>query len=543
MRYWLAIVFSLQFLFALGQSKYYIGFTNKDDTPYSIENPDDYLTSRAIERRKKQSIPINTDDLPVNPTYIESIKSCRAKVLYTLNWFNGTIVEIENQNDLTQIANLPFVSEIKEVYNSSVTKISIPEFDILPAVPKAQGINDYYNYGLSTQQIKMLNGHILHNNGYRGQGMLIAVIDAGFSNANSISGLSSLWTDGRVVLVRDIVNPASNLFEEHSHGTIVLSALASYLPNELIGSAPEAKYALIRSEDTNSEQLIEEFNWVYAAQIADSIGADIINSSLGYYQFDCEKQNHVYEDMDGKTTPVARGANFAANKGILIVASAGNEQQTSWQKIVSPSDSPNAVAVGAVDAEGKIAYFSSIGPSADGRIKPDVVAMGYGTAVQSATGQMGTANGTSLSAPIISGLAACLWQSKPNISARDIHNLIVLSSTNFHTPNNQIGYGLPNFGIALDSISLNDEHKGLKIFPNPTNGHFSVLLPKNEASNYSITIISSLGVEIVTDKFQTSSIFYSSAIPKYHPNGLYLVNLKVGGKSYLGKIVKINNRP
>ncbi|MDD3892945.1 MAG: S8 family serine peptidase, partial [Bacteroidales bacterium] len=442
-----------------------------------------------------------------------------------------------------QIANLPFVSEIKEVYNSSVTKISIPEFDILPAVPKAQGINDYYNYGLSTQQIKMLNGHILHNNGYRGQGMLIAVIDAGFSNANSISGLSSLWTDGRVVLVRDIVNPASNLFEEHSHGTIVLSALASYLPNELIGSAPEAKYALIRSEDTNSEQLIEEFNWVYAAQIADSIGADIINSSLGYYQFDCEKQNHVYEDMDGKTTPVARGANFAANKGILIVASAGNEQQTSWQKIVSPSDSPNAVAVGAVDADGKIAYFSSIGPSADGRIKPDVVAMGYGTAVQSATGQMGTANGTSLSAPIISGLAACLWQSKPNISARDIHNLIVLSSTNFHTPNNQIGYGLPNFGIALDSISLNDEHKGLKIFPNPTNGHFSVLLPKNEASNYSITIISSLGVEIVTDKFQTSSNFYSSAIPKYHPNGLYLINLKVGGKSYLGKIVKINNRP
>lgn len=543
MRYWLAIVFCFQFLCTLGQSKYYIGFTNKNGTPYSIENPNDYLTARAIERRKKQSISITTDDLPVNPSYTESIKSYGVKILYTLNWFNGAVVEIENQSDLDQIANLTFVSQIKEVYNPSVAKSSTPDFDILATDLKVQDINDYYSYGLSAQQIKMLNGHILHNNGYRGQSMLIAVIDAGFNNANSISGLSNLWNDDRVVLVRDIVHPSSNLFEEHSHGTIVLSALASYLPNELIGSAPQAKYALIRSEDANSEQLVEEFNWVYAAQIADSIGADIISSSLGYYRFDCEKQNHVYADMNGETTPVARGANFAANKGILVIVSAGNEQETSWQKIISPSDSPNAVAVGAVDADGKVAYFSSIGPSADGRIKPDVVAMGYGTAVQSATGQMGTANGTSLSAPIISGLAACLWQSKPNLSARDIQDLIVLSSSNFHTPNNQIGYGLPNFGIALDSISLNDEHKGLKIFPNPTNGHFSIWLPKNETSTYSLTIVSSLGIEIVTDKFQTSSNFYSSAIPKSHPNGLYLVNLKVEKKSYLGKIVKINNRP
>lgn len=543
MRYWLAIVFSLQFVCALGQSKYYIGFTNKNGTPYSIENPDDYLTARAIDRRKKQSIPITADDLPVNPSYIESLKSYEAKVLYTLNWFNGSVVEIESQDNLARIGNLPFVNQIKEVYNPSAAKSSMPDFDILPTVSKDQNINDYYGYGLSAQQIKMLNGHILHNNGYRGQGMLIAVIDAGFNNANSISGLSSMWDDNRVVLVRDIVNPASNLFEEHSHGTIVLSALASYLPNELIGSAPQAKYALIRSEDTRSEQLVEEYNWVYAAQIADSIGADIISSSLGYYQFDYADQSHVYADMNGETTPVAKGANFAASKGILVVASAGNEQQTSWQKIVSPSDSPNAIAVGAVNADGEVAYFSSIGPSADGRVKPDVVAMGHGTAVQSATGQMGTANGTSLSAPIISGLAACLWQSKPNLTARDIQDVIVLSSSNFHTPNVQIGYGIPNFAIALDSIPLNDNYERLRIFPNPTIGHFSVWLPKNEASTYSITVVSSLGVEIVNDKFQTTSNFYSSAIPKSHPNGLYLVNLRVGKKSYLGKIVKFDDRP
>ena len=543
MRYWLAIVLSFQLVGAWGQSKYFIGFTDKTDTPYSIDRPADYLTSRALERRIKQSIPINTDDLPVNPVYIEFIKLHGAKVFYSINWLNGAIAEVLNQDILNEIANLPFVNQIQEVYNPLKTKASISSFDILPTISKKQNIFDYFDYGFSSQQIRMLKGHTLHNNGYRGQNMLIAVIDAGFNNANSISGLSHLWDDERVVLVRDIVNPASNLFEEHHHGTIVLSVLASNLPNELIGSAPQASYALIRSEDASSEQLIEEYNWVYAAQIADSIGADIISSSLGYSQFDCTEQNHTYADMNGKTTPAAKGANFAASKGILVVASAGNEQQTSWQKIVTPSDSPSAIAVGAVDADGKVAYFSSIGPSADGRIKPDVVAMGYRTAIQSATGQMGTTNGTSLSAPIISGLAACLWQSKPNLSARDIRDLIVLSSSNFSTPNIQIGYGLPNFAVALDSILLDKDFEELRIFPNPTAGYFSVWLPKNETITYSISITSSQGAEILNEKFQTTSNFYSLTIPDHYSTGLYIVNLKAGKKIYSGKIVKIDNRP
>ena len=543
MKYCLSILIVLQCFCANAQNKYFIEFTNKDGTPFSIDNPHEFLSARSIERRVKQNIAITYDDLPVNPAFIETLNTNGAKILYTINWLNGAVVEIDNQSILSTVASLPFVSQTIEIYNSTASKSSLPDFDILLSAPKKQKGESYYQYGASAHQIEMLNGNILHNNGYRGQGMLVAVLDAGFSNANSISSLSHLWTNERVVLTRDIVNPQSNIYEEHSHGTTVLTVMASYLPGELIGTAPEASYALIRCEDANSEQLIEEYNWVYAAQIADSIGADVINSSLGYYEFDDDTQNHTYANMDGATTPIAIGANHAASKGMLIVNSVGNEGQSSWEKLITPSDSPNVLAVGAVDSNGDVAFFSSLGPSADGRIKPDVVALGYGTAVQSATGQIGTANGTSLSAPIISGLAACLWQAKPNEGARDIYDLILLSSSNYTTPNFELGYGLPNFASAINSIDkLFDENK-LSIFPNPNNGRFSVWLPQNKISTYSILVTSSHGAEVMRETFETNSNIYSFSIPSTESSGLYIVNLMVGSKNYLGKIIKIDSLP
>ncbi len=543
MKYCLSILIVLQCFCANAQNKYFIEFTNKDGTPFSIDNPHEFLSARSIERRVKQNIAITYDDLPVNPAFIETLNTNGAKILYTINWLNGAVVEIDNQSILSTVASLPFVSQTIEIYNSTASKSSLPDFDILLSAPKKQKGESYYQYGASAHQIEMLNGNILHNNGYRGQGMLVAVLDAGFSNANSISSLSHLWTNERVVLTRDIVNPQSNIYEEHSHGTTVLTVMASYLPGELIGTAPEASYALIRCEDANSEQLIEEYNWVYAAQIADSIGTDVINSSLGYYEFDDDNQNHTYANMDGATTPIAIGANHAASKGMLIVNSVGNEGQSSWEKLITPSDSPNVLAVGAVDSNGDVAFFSSLGPSADGRIKPDVVALGYGTAVQSATGQIGTANGTSLSAPIISGLAACLWQAKPNEGARDIYDLILLSSSNYTTPNFELGYGLPNFASAINSIDkLFDENK-LSIFPNPNNGRFSVWLPQNKISTYSILVTSSHGAEVMRETFETNSNIYSFSIPSTESSGLYIVNLMVGSKNYLGKIIKIDSLP
>lgn len=543
MKYCLSILIVLQCFWASAQNKYFIEFTDKDETPFSIDNPYEFLTARSIERRVKQNIAITNNDLPVNPEFIETLKTNGAKILYTLNWLNGAVAEIDNQSILSAVASLPFVSQTIEIYNSAASKSLLPEFDILLAAPKKQKNDNYYQYGASAHQIEMLNGNILHNNGYRGQGMLVAVLDAGFSNANSISSLSHLWTNERIVLTRDIVNPQSNIYEEHSHGTTVLTVMASYLPGELVGTAPEASYALIRCEDADSEQLIEEYNWIYAAQIADSIGADVINSSLGYYEFDDAEQNHTYANMDGITTPIAIGANHAASKGMLIVNSVGNEGQSSWGKLITPSDSPNVLAVGAVDSNGDIAFFSSLGPSSDGRIKPDVVALGYGTAVQSATGQIGTSNGTSLSAPIISGLSACLWQAKPNETARDILDLILLSSSNFTTPNFELGYGIPNFASAINSVDkLFDENK-LSIFPNPNNGRFSVWLPQNKTSTYSILVTSAHGAEVMRETFETNSSIYSFSIPSTESSGLYIVNLMVGSKNYLGKIIKINSLP
>lgn len=537
----IGLVISLEFQLSYSQEKYFVSFIDKQNNSFSIDKPHEFLSIKSIERRERQGIEIDYTDLPVTQSYIQQVKETGAKVMYTLKWFNGLVVETYGDNMVSQIVNLNFVKEIEKVYEPSTKSSILPDEEIFPIYTYQKDPSDFYFYGSSSPQIKMLNGHILHNKGYKGKGITIGVLDAGFYQSNILPAFDSLWTASRVIDIKDFVNPTSNIFEEHTHGTLVLSVLAANFPGQLIGSAPESSYILIRSEDANTEQIIEEYNWAAGAEFADSSGVDIINSSLGYYNFDAIWQNHTYSSMDGITTPAAKAANFAEEKGILVVVSAGNEGSDAWKYIITPSDAIGALAVGAVNSEGERAYFSSIGPSFDSRVKPDIMAMGESTVVQSPNGNIGSANGTSLSAPVISGLAACLWQALPNVGVRELISRIKYSSSFFDNPNYFMGYGIPNFALALDSLPNINSDNDLGIFPNPTSGNSKVIISKPFSIESKLVLISSSGETIFSKTIEPNSSTVSFEIPKKYPSGLYIVKIISGEKSLVGKIVKINN--
>lgn len=527
-------------IFLFAQDVYFIGFANKIGTNYSISSPLEFLSQRSIDRRIRQGIAINQSDLPVSQSYINEVASKGVLIRYPLKWMNGVVATIPNESVLLEVNQLSFVTKTIKIFDSSVKGSILPDDEFGPIFSEKRDPTNFYNYGSSSTQIKMMNGHKLHNLGFRGQGMLIAVLDAGFRNVNMLSAFDSLWFNNRIVFTRDYVNRNSNIFNEHSHGTIVLSAMAGNIPGQLIGTAPEASYILIRTEDANSEQIIEEYNWAAGIELADSLGADLINSSLGYYQFDLESQNHSYSHMDGQTTPSARMANEALNKGLLVIASAGNEGSTLWQRIITPSDAFGCIAVGAVDSDGNYASFSSIGPSFDGRVKPDVSAMGKATVVQNSLGNLATANGTSLSAPLVAGLATCLWQKYSNLTASEMKQLIIQAGSLYNNPNAYLGYGIPNFGVyATGLIDTNDTFLKVRLFPNPTDSTISFVTP-NILMNKELTI----RVFGVSGNLEFQSIIVASSnitqinLPMGMARGVYLVFVHSDNYSSVEKFVK-----
>ncbi len=527
-------------IYLFAQDVYFIGFTNKIGTNYSVSSPLEFLSQRSIDRRIRQGIAINQSDLPVSQSYINEVASKGALIRYALKWMNGVVATIPNESVLLEVNQLSFVTKTIKIFDSSVKGSILPDDEFGPTFSEKKDPTDFYNYGSSSAQIKMMNGHNLHNLGFRGQGMLIAVLDAGFRNVNMISAFDSLWFNNRIVFTRDYVNRNSNIFNEHSHGTIVLSAMAGNISGQLIGTAPEASYILIRTEDANSEQIIEEYNWAAGIELADSLGADLINSSLGYYQFDLESQNYSFSHMDGQTTPSARMANEALNKGMLVITSAGNEGSTLWQRIITPSDAFGSIAVGAVDIDGNYASFSSVGPSFDGRVKPDVAAMGKATIVQNSTGNIATANGTSLSAPLIAGLATCLWQKYSNLTATEMKQLIIQAGSLYNNPNAYLGYGIPNFGIyATGLIDTSDTFRQVRLFPNPTGSTISFVTP-NLLMNKELTIRIfgvSGNVEFQSSIVATSNVTQIN-LPMGMARGVYLVFVHSDNYSSVGKFVK-----
>ncbi len=446
--FWILIL-PLTTLAQSGPKQYWIQFTDKANTPYALITPLEFLSQRALDRRAAQGISLSENDLPVDPAYIQAVLDEGASYLTHSKWFNSVSVHIPDSAILDSVMQLPFV--VNSESEGKTNRLAQKEDKLdLNTEGKAMTSSQFseQDYGLAFNQIDMLGGVSLHDAGYMGQGMLIAVLDAGFFNVDVLSIFDSLRNDGRLVSTWDFVEHNNSVYADHQHGMMVLSTMAGYEPGLMIGTAPLASYMLLRTEDGSSEFPIEEDYWVAGAEYADSAGADIINSSLGYTTFQNEVYDHSYADMNGNTTRGAVGADIAASKGILVVNSAGNSGASAWQYIGTPADGDSVLAIGAVDPQGNIASFSSIGPSSDGDIKPNVCGQGQQAAVINSSGNVVTGNGTSFSGPIMAGMAACLWQSNPEMTNMEIFHSIEESAHLFSNPDHLYGYGIPNFAMA-----------------------------------------------------------------------------------------------
>jgi hypothetical protein len=439
-------------------SRYIIRLKDKGTNPYTLSNPSQYLTARALQRRTRYSIAIDSLDLPITPRYIDSIRLAGAvTILNASKWLNQVAIQTTDAAALAKINSFSFVIGSNAIA-TRVQQEDVPvnkKFDAPDAKkilgPAPQNVTaDYYNYGQSYGQVHLHNGEFLHNHGFRGEGMQMAVIDAGFLNYLTIPTFDSIRNSGQVLGTWDFVSNNAIVNEDHPHGTYCLSTIAANMPGTFVGTAPKTSFYLYRTEEAATEFPIEEQNWAAGAERADSLGVDICSVSLGYTTFDNAVFNHTYADMNGHTTINAKAANVAAAKGMLVVAAAGNDGTGSWHFIGTPADADSVMAVGAVTTGGVVGNFSSYGPSSDGQIKPSVAAVGVGAIVaNTSNGQPLSGNGTSFACPNMAGLTTCLWQAFPEVNNMNIIAVLQQSANRYTNPDDRTGYGIPDMKKAF----------------------------------------------------------------------------------------------
>lgn len=425
------------------QYMYRVTLRDKQPSAALLREPQRFLSAKALERRRRQGISVDTLDLPVAATYVEELeRHGRVSIVSRSRWNNSVVALTADTTASERLRQMPFVSDVRLVW---VSPDSIPEHPHRPKWHAELELRDtavHSPYGVAAQQLEMLGGTKLHERGFRGQGMTIAVLDAGFMNADLIPALRDI----NLVGFSDFVVPASrSIFTEMEHGTQVLSTMAVNKPGVYVGAAPDAEYWLLRCEDQLSEQPVEEDYWAAAAEYADSVGCDILSSSLGFTEYDAPFGCYAYSQQDGSQALISRVASLVASRGMVLVNSAGNEGMSAWKKITFPADADEMLSVGAVTPERRNAGFSSVGPSADGRVKPDVMAQGSPTMVVTERGTLMAAQGTSFACPLVAGLTACLWQEHLQLTARQIVQLVRSISDNAQHPDNVYGYGIPDF--------------------------------------------------------------------------------------------------
>ncbi|MBP6431582.1 MAG: S8 family peptidase [Ferruginibacter sp.] len=483
----------LTIVFAIGCSffaeaqftKYVIKLRHKGDNPFSISNPSQYLTPRAIARRARYNIPIDSLDLPITPRFIDSIRLAGAvTILNTSKWLNQVAIQTNDAAALAKINGFPFVQAATPIAPFSATSnqpvnkklaVEINNNPITPTNNVVEGTSDIYTYGASNGQVKLHNGQFLHNRGYSGQGMQMAVMDAGFVNYLTLPTFDSVRNAGQILGTWDYVNNNANVNGFHSHGTQCFSTIAANMPGVFMGTAPKTSFYLYRTEDAATEYPVEEQNWAAAAERADSLGADVFSVSLGYFTFDNAIFNYTYANMNGNTTMIARAADVAAKKGILGVFANGNEGNSAWRFLISPADADSVLAVGAVNVNGVVGGFSSYGPSSDGQIKPGVAAVGVSaTIVNTNTGQPASGSGTSFACPNMAGLTTCLWQAFPEENNMSIINALQQSANRATNPDDRTGYGIPNMLKAFSYIIKQRYTQSISVNSCKTNIQFNV---------------------------------------------------------------------
>ncbi|MEZ0484485.1 S8 family serine peptidase [Fibrella aquatica] len=444
--------------------QYLLLFRDKAGTSFRTDQPQQFLSPRSVERRLKQRIAITERDLPVSATYVQGLRQAGAKVLYTSRWLNAALVEA-TASQLTALLALSFVQglETGRVLNNARLASSDSQLATTQREQKF-GQMEVPAYGLADFQLRQMGVDKMHDQGFRGENKLVAVLDAGFRRANQVPFLNSLFAENRVLATYDFPDRETDVYDDDEHGLNVLSVMAAEAPNQLYGPAFKASYVLLRTEVAATENPVEEAYWLFGAEYADSIGVDVINSSLGYTTFDNPADNHTYADLTGNKTLVSRAATWAAEAGMVVVNSAGNEGNSAWRYVGAPADSPGVLSIGAIDRNSVLARFSSVGPTPDGRLKPDLVALGQGTTLGTSVGSISGGNGTSFSGPLVAALATGFWQAHPDLSATQVRNLLRQSGSQVTRPDVQYGYGIPNFERA--SVLANAQET-LSVFPNP----------------------------------------------------------------------------
>lgn len=492
-------------LIATGQDRYVVHYQYKPQSAFSLEAPEEFLSERALERRGREGTQVDSTDLPVSSKYVEKVSGLVEGVHYHSNWLNASVV-VATQDQVEELNRLPFVLGTELVgrgfyplgLGGKKENLRIPVS--LRLKSKKSSAYEFQNDILGIPE--------MHEEGYTGAGVMIAVFDAGFANADQISGMKHLFDQDRIVATRDFVLPGSaGVFRSDGHGTASLSVMAAYEPGKLVAGAYEADYILCITEDIQSEYRIEEYNWVRAAEFSDSLGVDIINSSLGYNYFDDAAMNYKAEELDGKTAIITRGAAMAARKGILVVSSAGNEGNGSWKTITAPADADGILAVGSVNTNLERSSFSSTGPTADGRIKPELVAFGSGVTIWRNVENPGSSSGTSFTSPQISALAAGLWQARPEWTRQELIDRLLASGSLAEDPDSELGYGIPNFMGALYGQLLDldpNEMQRSFIYPNPLGGNELFIHYGNE-KECNFMMISAIGQIIAEQRLSRAS--------------------------------------
>ena len=520
------------------QEDAWVYFKDKPGAQTYLDNPLTMLSQRALDRRSNQGIALDSKDVPIHQPYIYQVAaSTGITVKAKSKWFNCLHVR-GTQVDITALTSLYFVEKVEFANRSiSVNKISAPKQGKTKPVNKTVQATTNFNYGNSANQIQMLNGHLLHQSNYTGSGKIIAVMDGGFPGVDTAAPFARLRTNNQILGGYDFVNRSTNFYTGISHGTSVLSLMGGYVDNVLVGTAPDASYYLFITEDGPNESPLELSNWVEAAEEADYLGVDIINTSLGYTTFDNPNYNFTYNDMNGVTAFISKGVDMAFSRGMICVVSAGNEGNDDWHYISAPADAVNALTIGAVKADETYAVFSSQGPTFDGRVKPDVTAQGQNPYVSDATGNItNTGSGTSYSGPIVAGMVACLWQALPTKTNQQIKQLITQSADRYASPTVQYGYGIPDFNLAVaNGLSVASfSNKDFVVFPNPATNSISVVLSEG-FNSANIVLYTVLGQKVLEEKITTQS---SDISIKSLDKGTYLYKIDSNGFSKSGKIVK-----
>jgi subtilisin family serine protease len=521
-------------------SRYIIELTDKKGTKHTIANPATFLSKESIDRKKRYNISIDSSDLPVSQAYQDSIlKSGKVEILNSSRWLNQVLIKTTDPIALNKINQFPFVKKRSPIANRPIQIEAGDKKEDTEIIEITQArmttTSSMVNYGLSQKQINLHEGEYLHDLGFQGNGVKIAVFDAGFFKYQNIAAFDSLRLKNRIKLTLDLVDNTNSVNEDDEHGMYCLSILAANIPGTYVGSAPASTYYLFRTEDDASEFPIEEQNWIVAAEIADSLGIDLISSSLGYNRFDNPTFNYTYADMNGRRALISRGASIATQKGMIVMTSAGNAGNDSWKYITAPADADGLLSVGAININKQVAPFSSYGPTSDGRIKPEITSVGWGTYLISTNGNVAQGNGTSFSNPNIAGLVACLWQAFPEFNSKEIIQHVIKSADRYSTPDTRVGYGIPNMRVAFASLEkernlkiannmLSEER--IKVFPNPILDQFTTLYKASSDGKLTLHLVSMQGKLITETAYEVKKdeiYFFKINPPITLPRGQYVL--------------------